>query len=110
MNGCVLPLGRSGIASPWIAVVRKMRLPHTIGDECPRPGIGVFHATFLAVLHSVGRFLSSATPELCGPRHCGQLTVVGASTESSTSGVRTMTTGSSFLISPQYHSPDIIWT
>src|SRR5258708_4865080 len=52
-----------------------MRLPHTIGEEYPLPGIALFHATFFLALHSVGRFLSGATPVLCAPRHCGQFTV-----------------------------------
>jgi hypothetical protein len=29
-------------------VVRKMRLPHTIGDELPRPGTVTFHALVAA--------------------------------------------------------------
>src|SRR5262245_20490797 len=58
--------------SPSIAVVMKIRLPQTIGDECPRPGIASFHLMFVAVFHDVGRFFSSDTPWPEGPLHCGQ--------------------------------------
>src|SRR5262249_34049850 len=53
-------------------VVRKMRRPHTIGDDHPRPGRSAFHTTFFVVLHSSGMPRSSATPP-DGPRNCGQL-------------------------------------
>src|SRR5215510_10382147 len=62
-----------GTTGPSTAVVRKSRLPQTIGDECPRPGIAAFHLMFLVGLHSSGRFFSSETPWPRGPRHCGQL-------------------------------------
>src|SRR5690349_2287874 len=61
-----------GTTSPSIAVVRKILLPQTIGDECPRPAIGVFHLMFLVGVHSAGRFFSFEMPEPSGPRHCGQ--------------------------------------
>src|SRR5258708_2276377 len=60
------------ITAPSIPVVRKMRLPETIGEECPRPGMGDFQSTFLAELHSSGKFFSSEIPLPAGPRHCGQ--------------------------------------
>src|SRR5262245_66338981 len=53
-------------------VVRKILLSQTIGDEWPRPGSAVFQTMFLSAPHSMGRFFSSETPRLCGPRHCGQ--------------------------------------
>src|SRR5215210_1097423 len=58
--------------SPSSAVVRKIFLPQTIGDEWPRPAIAVFHFTFFASLHSVGSPVSVETPWPAGPRHCGQ--------------------------------------
>src|SRR5690349_11223521 len=61
------------MTGPSTAVVRKSLLPQTIGDECPRPAIAVFHLMFLVELHSRGRFFSSETPWPRGPRHCGQL-------------------------------------
>src|SRR5215510_9990473 len=61
-----------GTTAPSTAVVRNTRLPQTIGDECERPSIGVFHLMFLVGLHSDGRFFSFETPEPSGPRHCGQ--------------------------------------
>src|SRR5690349_23607100 len=67
-----------GTSSPSIAVVRKILFPQTIGDECPRPAIGVFHFMFFVGVHSAGRFFSVEMPEPSGPRHCGQLAAVAA--------------------------------
>src|SRR5215510_14426213 len=53
-------------------VVRNILLSHMIGEEWPRPGIAAFQTMFLSTPHSAGRFFSSETPLLCGPRHCGQ--------------------------------------
>src|SRR5688500_8566670 len=61
-----------GTTSPSIDVVTKILFSHTIGDEWPRPSIGVFHLMFFVVLHSAGRFFSLEIPEPSGPRHCGQ--------------------------------------
>src|SRR5215813_14627159 len=61
-----------GMTSPSMDVVRKILSFQTIGDEWPRPGSAVFHTMFLFTPHSSGRFFSSETPRLCGPRHCGQ--------------------------------------
>src|SRR6185503_7102781 len=61
-----------GTSAPSTAVVRKIRLPQTMGDECDRPSIGVFHLMFFVGLHSDGRFFSFEMPEPSGPRHCGQ--------------------------------------
>src|SRR5258705_3849947 len=70
-----------GTSGPSIAVVRKILLPQTIGDECPRPAIGVFHLILLVALHCVGRFFSSEVPCPEGPRHCGQLALPVAPAE-----------------------------
>src|ERR1044072_3068025 len=69
---CATPAVRPGIASPSRAVVRKIFLPQTIGDEWPKPSIGVFHLTFFLSLHSSGRPFSADTPCPSGPRHSGQ--------------------------------------
>src|SRR5438045_5539962 len=61
-----------GTTGPSTAVVTNTLLPQTIGDECERPSIGVFHLMFLVGLHSDGRFFSFEIPEPSGPRHCGQ--------------------------------------
>src|SRR6185503_9964830 len=58
--------------SPSIAVVTKIRFSQTIGDEWPRPSIGVFHLMFFEVFHSAGKFFSVEIPVPSGPRHCGQ--------------------------------------
>src|SRR5262245_9098715 len=62
----------SGAIGPSIEVVRKIRLPETIGDEWPRPGIAIFQRTFLESLHSSGRSFSAEIAAAPGPRHCGQ--------------------------------------
>jgi hypothetical protein len=62
----------SATTGPSIEVVRNILLPQTMGEEWPRPGMGVFHWTFFVPLHSVGRFFSSDTPWPDGPLHCGQ--------------------------------------
>src|SRR5262245_59125233 len=61
-----------------MAVVRKIRSPQTMGEECPRPSTGVFHFTFLVALHSVGNPFSVETPWLSGPRHCAQFATLFA--------------------------------
>src|SRR5687768_1717541 len=61
-----------GTSAPSTAVVTKILLPQTIGDECARPSIAVFHLIFLVGLHSEGRFFSLEMPEPSGPLHCGQ--------------------------------------
>src|ERR1051325_458300 len=48
------------------------RSPETIGDDQPRPGTSIFHATFSFVLQCSGRFGLLATPRASGPRNCGQ--------------------------------------
>src|SRR5687767_4879511 len=68
-----------GTTGPSMAVVRKMRLPQTIGDEWLRPAIGVFHLMFWFGLQVAGRFFSVETPAPAGPRHCGQLAALTAS-------------------------------
>src|SRR5688572_11156189 len=61
-----------------MAVVRKIRSPQTIGEECPRPSIGVFHFTFIVALQSVGNPFSVETPWPSGPRHCAQFATLFA--------------------------------
>src|SRR5215216_960068 len=61
-----------GTSAPSTAVVRNTLLPQTIGDECARPSMGVFHLIFLVGAHSDGRFFSFEIPEPSGPLHCGQ--------------------------------------
>src|ERR1700752_54132 len=68
---CLIALA-PGTTSPSTAVVRKTLLPQTMGDECPRPSIGIFHLMFFVGLHSCGRFFSSDTPEPSEPLHPGQ--------------------------------------
>src|SRR4030095_2945566 len=61
-----------GTTSPSIAVVRKMRFPKTIGDECPRPGIAAFHLILLKLFQLVCRFCRAEPPWREGPLHWGQ--------------------------------------
>src|SRR6185436_3193983 len=61
-----------GTMGPSTAVVRKIFFPQTIGEEWPRPSIGVFHLIFFDAFQVVGRFFSSDVPWPEGPRHCGQ--------------------------------------
>src|SRR6185436_15118767 len=51
-----------------------MRSPHTMGEECERPGIAMRQSTFLpaAMSHSLTVSKPSAIPLACGPRNCGQ--------------------------------------
>src|SRR6266511_2513558 len=76
-----------GTSGPSIAVVRKILFPQTIGDEWPRPAIGVFHLIFLVALHVLGRSFSSEIPCPEGPLHCGQLVPAKAPAEFSNSNV-----------------------
>ena len=54
------------------AAVRKIRSPHTMGDDQPSPGIGVFQATPWVAFHSSGRPDSVEMPCPVGPRKQGQ--------------------------------------
>src|ERR1700722_10106934 len=47
--------------------------PQITGVELAGPGSGNRQARLSALSNLVGRFFSSQTPLLCGPRHCGQL-------------------------------------
>src|SRR6185295_12616572 len=89
-----------GTSAPSIAVVRKILLPQTIGDECPRPAIGVFHLIFFVALHSVGRFFSSEVPCPDGPRHCGQLALPAAAAELTTNKVEKIATTNAIPMRP----------
>src|SRR5438876_9203024 len=57
-----------------MALVTKIRFPHTMGLEWPRPGMGVFHRTFFpfSTSHAVGVAYPSAIPLALGPRKEGQ--------------------------------------
>ena len=68
-----MPVEPGLVTAPSTAVVRKIRLPHTTGDEWPRPGMGVFHSTFSDALQVSGRPVSAETPWPFGPRNCGQV-------------------------------------
>src|ERR1044072_9956469 len=70
-NKCLAALA-PGTSSPSTAVVRNTLFPQTIGDECERPSIAVFHLMFLVGVHSDGRFFSFEIPDPSGPLHCGQ--------------------------------------
>src|SRR5687768_7902102 len=66
-----------GTTSPSIDVVTKTLSPHTTGDECARPGIGVFHLMFDAS-QLTGKPASLETPVPPGPRHPGQFSAADA--------------------------------
>src|SRR5947209_3289165 len=54
------------------AEVRKMRSPHTTGEDCPRPLMGVFHVSEPAS-HLVGTLASLLIPLPSEPRKRDQL-------------------------------------
>lgn len=54
------------------AVVTHTFPPATTGDDQPRPGTFVFHATLLVSLHSMGKPRSAECPCPSGPRNAGQ--------------------------------------
>src|ERR1041384_6490426 len=70
-NRCLAALA-PGTSAPSTAVVRNTLFSQTIGEECERPSIAVFHLMFLVGDHSDGRFFSFEIPEPSGPLHCGQ--------------------------------------
>src|SRR5205085_10687855 len=51
-----------------------------IGVEVPNPGSFTFHFTCSVSLQLVGGAASGATPDVSGPRHCGQLRSIFAGT------------------------------
>src|ERR1700685_3770508 len=55
-----------------MSVVKKIRSPHTTGEECPRPSTGVFQATLRSALQDTGTSLSGEIPFPVGPRQPGQ--------------------------------------
>src|SRR5438046_493338 len=69
------PTLRSSFALPLMALVTNMRLPQTIGLECPSPGIDVFQRTLVDFSTSqvIGLEKPSATPFASLPRNEGQL-------------------------------------
>src|SRR5512140_200719 len=66
----------SFVASPPIALERKIRSPQTIGLESPSPGIGICHRMFSPLARSqvAGKGNPSATPPASDPRKDGQST------------------------------------
>ena len=64
---------RPGIGSPAMAAETKTRLSQTTGDECPSPGVAVFHSPFVSGSKWTGRPVSVETPSAAGPRQAGQL-------------------------------------
>ena len=52
--------------------VTNTRSPTTTGDDAPRPGSGIFHATPLSAATSDGGAGPSATAVPPGPRNCRQ--------------------------------------
>ncbi len=63
----------SAVASRSTAVVSQTCRSSTTGDDQPRPGSGVFQATFSVSLQVSGRWRAAgACPWPSGPRHCGQ--------------------------------------
>ena len=56
-----------GTMGPSREVVRKILFSQTIGEEWPRPAIGVFHAIFLSAPHSIGRSFPRKSPGYQAP-------------------------------------------
>src|SRR5437899_1528403 len=65
-------------APALMAVVTNTWLSQTIGDDQPRPGTSVFHATFIVVDHVVGSVSIVETALPAGPRNCGHTVSGGA--------------------------------
>jgi hypothetical protein len=69
-------------------VFRKIRSPHTLGDEPLHAGISTFHLMFFSALHASGKFLAAAAvPSPAGPRQLGQLAASAAGTTPNVSSV-----------------------
>src|SRR5215217_1309308 len=68
------PARRPASFRPLIAELTKTLSPQTTGLERPRPGMSVFHNTFVlaATFHSVGAGPLSEIPLADTPRNCGQ--------------------------------------
>src|SRR5579871_195492 len=64
-------VGPPSLPSAGTAVVRKMRSPHTMGEEWPRPGTLAFHAICSSSLQCNGAS-PRAIPSSFGPRQWGQ--------------------------------------
>jgi hypothetical protein len=73
-----------------VADVTNTRSSHTIGDDHPCPGIGVFHATFFSGDHSAGTFASDETPCPVGPRKRGQFSALARAANVRTQRSRTI--------------------
>src|SRR5438876_7158326 len=76
-----------GEGSLLMAVVTKTRSPQMTGDECARPGIGVFQRMFLlaGTSQETGGLRPSPRPVAPGPRKEGQLPSVAAAARSNIS-------------------------
>src|SRR4030042_1568428 len=61
----------STLGSSAAAVGTKTRLPHTMGEEWPAPGMGIFHLTPSSSVHFSGRFFPGEMPRP-SPRQPGQ--------------------------------------
>jgi len=61
---------RSVVPASGTALVRYKRLFASTGDDHPRPGISIFHATCSVALHSTGTFEAAEVPAR-KPANCG---------------------------------------
>src|SRR6185295_1541469 len=78
--------------APGLTVdVTITRSRQTIGDDQPRPGTSIFHATFFRDDQLIGRLSISATPRPDAPRNCGQIASAGAVGAAATTDVRSST-------------------
>lgn len=80
-----MAIARRDKPSPWrTAVVKNTRPIATAGDDHPKPGIGVYQATFFASDHSLGVGGPVACPSEFGPRNCDQSLAISALRANST--------------------------
>lgn len=66
-----MPVDGALNAPGLMAEVTNTRSRHTMGDDQPRPGTSVDHATFRETDQVSGRDDASAIPDPAGPRNCG---------------------------------------
>src|SRR5262249_24078775 len=78
------PLRGSGSFELLTADVTKTRLPKTMGDDQPAPGMSAFQRTLVLASHLLGRVLPCPTPAAAPPRKAGQLSARAAGTSSTT--------------------------
>ena len=74
--------------STLTADVTKSVEPHTMGDDHARPGIVAIHATFFVSDQRIGGVAVSETPELPGPRNCGQFSAEAMEDESGSNEIQ----------------------